>query len=100
MNGTHFSYPDFILKDIYDRIHIFEVKSVNEGAMGVGFDANSYEEKTIALKHCYLYASKLTKHIFYLPIKEECSWKIIRLMDGEESIITKEQLKEFMISEL
>lgn len=30
LEGYHFSYSDFIIKDCKDRIRIFEVKSVNK----------------------------------------------------------------------
>lgn len=96
LEGTHFSYPDFIMKDKYDRINIFEVKSVNEGFAKPGLDPESYKKKILALKECYKQASVLTGHIFYLPIKEERSWKITRLLNGVEDSITLEQLKTFL----
>ena len=96
MDGTHFSYPDFILKDNYDRMHLFEVKSLNEGFGKPSFDREAYEKKVAALKECYKWASELTGHIFYLPIKEHRSWKITRLMDGVVESITYTQLKTFL----
>ena len=30
LGGIHSSYPDFIMKDSFERIHVFEVKSVNK----------------------------------------------------------------------
>ncbi|MCR5429642.1 MAG: DEAD/DEAH box helicase family protein [Eubacterium sp.] len=90
LDGTHFSYPDFIMKDKKDRIHIFEVKSVNGNS--VDFEADNYINKINELKKCYLYASKLTQHIFYLPILEDRTWKIYRFKDGDEDTINKQIL--------
>ena len=53
LNGRHFSYHDFIMKDSYDNIHIFEVKSVNKSSEFVDInDDNQYEEKVTELKKC------------------------------------------------
>ena len=92
-NGIHKSYPDFILKDTYGRIHIFEVKSVNgEGA--AGFDPEEYEEKIGKLKECYKECSKkLKNHYFYIPIKSGEDWQIFRYVNGDEEIMTKQQFK-------
>lgn len=49
--GVHCSYPDFVMKDCYDRIHIFEVKSLNKSnAVSNSFDGGEYEEKIEELK--------------------------------------------------
>lgn len=69
LGALHSSYPDFVMKDSYDRVHIFEVKSVNISANMVGgFDNNIYKTKLEELKKAYKQASKLTEQIFYLPI--------------------------------
>lgn len=90
MNGTSFSYPDFILKDSYGRIHIFEVKSLNKSNR-MDIDQNEYKEKVLHLKECYKYASRLTGHIFYLPILSGSEWSIIQLKNGEEKMLRKDQ---------
>jgi type III restriction enzyme len=59
MNALRSSYPDFVMKDAVGKIHIFEVKSVNEGYK-IGFDSDMYKAKITALKSAYKQASKLT----------------------------------------
>lgn len=49
LRGSRFSYPDFVMKDHRDRIHIFEVKSVNKSNKQ-NIDKDEYEEKILALK--------------------------------------------------
>lgn len=92
MGAKHSSYPDFIMKDNFGRIHIFEVKSVNisSGMVG-GFENNIYKTKVEALKKAYKQASKLTNQIFYLPILKEDCWRIFRYMGGDERILSKEE---------
>lgn len=41
-DGIHSSYPDFIMKDTQNRIHIFEVKSVNKSNK-IDIDKETYE---------------------------------------------------------
>ena len=92
LGALHSSYPDFVMKDSYGRIHIFEVKSVNVSSNMVGgFDNNIYKTKLEELKKAYKQASKLTNQIFYLPILRDDSWRIFRYMDGDERILTKEE---------
>ncbi len=43
-DGVHASYPDFILKDMHGRIHLFEVKSVNV-ATNSNIEREEYEKK-------------------------------------------------------
>ena len=85
LNGKHFSYPDFIMKDSFDNIHIFEVKSINK-AMNrpLMFDNEEYLKKISALKKCYKVASKLTGYIFYLPLLTGNTWHITWFKKGEE----------------
>ena len=90
LNGISFSYPDFILKDSYGRIHIFEVKSLNKSNR-MDIDQNEYKEKVLHLKECYKYASRLTGHIFYLPILSGSEWSIIQFKNGEEKMLRKDQ---------
>lgn len=79
-NGIHSSYPDFVLKDKYGRIHIFEVKSVNEAA-GVNVDHEEYEEKVRQLHKCYEACSKkLPEYRFYLPVMKDSEWRIHRYL--------------------
>ncbi len=85
LNGRHFSYPDFIMKDSYNNIHIFEVKSINN-AMNkpATFDNEEYLKKIEQLKKCYKVASKLTGYIFYLPLLSGNTWHITWFKGGEE----------------
>ena len=85
-DGIHSSYWDCILKDSFDRIHIFEVKSVN-CSIEFGIDKNEYEKKIRELKECYKIASKLTGYYFYLPIKKDNDWYIIWYYNGEEQAV-------------
>ena len=93
MNGNHFSYPDFVLKDSYGRIHIFEVKSVNK-SKNVDVDEEEYKNKIIQLKECYKQASILTDQIFYLPIMSGNDWNIIQFKKGNEKTLRKVQFVE------
>ncbi|MCL2189450.1 MAG: DEAD/DEAH box helicase family protein [Defluviitaleaceae bacterium] len=89
LNAIHSSYPDFVMKDSYNRIHIFEVKSVNaSSSMAGGVDGPSYEAKLNELKSAYRQASKLTEHIFYLPILKEDDWRIFQYLNGNEQTLT------------
>ncbi|MDR2652103.1 MAG: DEAD/DEAH box helicase family protein [Prevotellaceae bacterium] len=90
MGALRSSYPDFIMKDAYNRIHIFEVKSVNEGHK-IGFDNNIYKMKVSELKKAYKQASLLTNQIFYLPLTKKGVWEISRYVKGNEDILTKDE---------
>lgn len=90
LNGYHFSYPDFILKDAFERIHIFEVKSVNHSSNNT-IDEQEYNRKVEELKKCYLQASKLTGHIFYLPVLKGLDWSIFQYINGQCNILDKSQ---------
>ena len=97
LNGVHSSYPDFIMKDSYNRLHLFEVKSVNiSNATPAMFDELSYKLKVEELKNCYKQASKLTGYIFYLPVLKNDIWYITQFIKGEEKNITKEMFEEFI----
>ena len=89
------SYPDFIMKDRFGRIHIFEVKSINQ-ASGVGIDEDEYISKIEALKKCYRQASILTGHLFYLPILRNDVWRIIQYENGIERILALDQFRNFI----
>jgi type III restriction enzyme len=95
MGALHSSFPDFVMKDKFGRIHIFEVKSVNISA-NFDFDNNIYKSKIAELEKCYKQASKLTDQIFYLPILKDDTWKITRFMNGEQDTLTEEQFTEFV----
>lgn len=95
MGALHSSYPDFVMKDQKGRIHIFEVKSVNEGAR-IGFDNNIYKAKITELKKAYKQASKITEQIFYLPLIKEDIWQITQFLNGEENTLSKEQFESFV----
>lgn len=71
----HTSYPDFIFKDRQNKIHIFEVKSVNKNK-NCDIDTDEYVEKIEKLKQAYKYASQKTGYVFYIPVNIEKNWKI------------------------
>lgn len=86
LGALNLSYPDFIMKDKFRRIHIFEVKSVNQSA-GFSFDNNIYIAKVAELKKCYKQASLLTGHLFYLPIMRDDVWRITLFNKSEEKTL-------------
>ena len=97
LDGIHFSYPDFIMMDSFGRIHIFEVKSVNtSNNVSSGFDSEQYNLKIKELEKCYLKASSLTGHIFYLPVQKGDNWHIIRLMNGKREVLTQDTFEIFV----
>lgn len=93
LNGIYASYPDFIMKDDFDRVHIFEVKSVNPSS-NVNIDSESYKTKIEELKKCYKQSSVLTNYYFYLPVLKGDIWYITQFKNGEEYTITKEQFMQ------
>lgn len=96
LGALHSSYPDFVMKDSFDRVHIFEVKSVNiSSSMVGGFDNNIYKTKLEELKKAYKQASKLTEQIFYLPILRDDNWRIFQFIDGGEKTLTKDEFVTF-----
>ena len=100
LGGIHSSYPDFIMKDYYGRIHIFEVKSVNtSNAFGNSLDREQYQTKVEELKKCYKQASVLTGHIFYLPMLKNDIWHITQFINGDERTLSKEQFIEFITTQ-
>ena len=97
LGGVHSSYPDFIMKDSFDRIHLFEVKSVNiSNATPAAFDSTAYKVKVEELKKCYKQASLLTGYLFYLPVYKGDEWHITQLANGNEKNMTLDQFKRFM----
>ena len=98
LNGTHSSYPDFVLKDKKDRIHLFEVKSLNI-KKGADINTEEYKAKVLALKNCYKHCSILTGQIFYLPIRDGETWKITRFLNGVEDTLTERQFESFIIDD-
>ena len=96
LDGIHASYPDFVMKDKKGKIHIFEVKSVNKSA-SKKIDEEEYKEKIRALESCYKECSKKTGHIFYLPILDEKTWKIIKYENGTKEEQTKEQFIKYFV---
>ena len=97
LGAMHSSYPDFIMKDKIGRIHIFEVKSVNQSS-SFNFDNNIYVSKVAELKKCYKQASIVTGHIFYLPIMKEDVWRITKYQDGVEETLTIDQFRKFVLN--
>ena len=97
LGGVHSSYPDFVMKDSFDRIHLFEVKSVNiSNATPAAFDSIAYKVKVEELKKCYKQASILTGYYFYLPVYKGDEWHITQLANGREKNMTKAQFEHFM----
>lgn len=95
-NGQHFSYPDFILVDKNEHIHIMEVKSLN-GDGTVFFDVQAYRDKIMMLGKCYLACSRLLPdYRFYIPVLEGTTWSIHSYINGEENTITKQQFEALM----
>lgn len=91
--GQHFSYPDFILMDKNNYIHIMEVKSLNGDGIAA-FDVDAYREKIIDLQKCYMACSHLLPdYRFYIPILEGDNWTIHRFVGGKEDTITKLQFE-------
>jgi len=95
LGALHNSFPDFVMKDNFGRIHIFEVKSVNQ-SKEYSFDDNIYKEKIAELKKCYKQASVLTEQIFYLPVIDKDVWKITCFYKGEENTLSKDQFVSFV----
>jgi type III restriction enzyme len=96
LGALHSSYPDFVMKDSFDRVHIFEVKSVNISFNMVGgFDNNIYKTKLEELKKAYKQSSKITEQIFYLPILKDDNWRIFQYIAGCEKTLTKDEFVNF-----
>lgn len=95
LEGIHASYPDFVMEDCFGRVHLFEVKSVNN-SNSMSFDSEAYHRKVGELTRCYKQASILTGHVFYLPVRKDDNWRITRLLNGEEDTLTLEQFKDFI----
>ena len=83
------------MKDSEGRIHIFEVKSVNQSA-NFNIDNNIYVTKVAELKKSYKQASILTGQYFYLPIQTGDDWQIIQFANGVESTLTSSQFEDFI----
>jgi type III restriction enzyme len=93
--SKHNSYPDFILKDKFNIIHIFEVKSVNK-AFNSNINEEEYDQKIVALKNMFTFASKVTEQVFYLPIKNDMNWIIYMFNQGVEQIFNEEKFVEYI----
>ncbi len=99
LGARHSSYPDFVMKDTFGRIHIFEVKSMNiSSSMPAGFDESIYKAKVAEIKKAYKQASALTDQIFYLPITKNDVWEITQFNKGIESTLTVDQFQTFVAS--
>lgn len=95
LHDIHSSFPDFILKDKFNRIHIFEVKSVNI-RNGSAINQQEYNEKIREIQKCYLHSSKITDQIFYIPIKQNNEWIINKFENGQHAILNKWELNVFI----
>ena len=85
------------MKDSFDRIHLFEVKSVNiSNATPAWFDSDKYRIKVEELKKCYKQASLLTGYLFYLPVYKDDELHITQLDNGNEKNMTLDQFKRFV----
>lgn len=96
LHGIHTSYPDFILKDRHGKIHMFETKSLNESSLQV-IDGDAYQEKVAALKKCYLHASRITGHHFWIPVQNGDDWDIFHYADGTEEQIDLNRFEQIMM---
>ena len=81
-SGRHFSYPDFVMKDAKDRIHIFEVKSLNVTG-NQKINSAEYAAKVKVLKDFYTAVSAKTPHYYYLPIKKDNNWTVWVMNGGK-----------------
>lgn len=95
MDGIRSSYPDFIMKDWKDRIHIIETKSVNKSAT-LNVNEEDYKDKVRELRKCYKKASELTNYYFYIPIMKDDDFTIYAFFEGNERIITAKQFTDFV----
>lgn len=95
LGNIHSSYPDFIMRDSYGRIHLFEVKSVNCSNTS-HFDSDEYKDKMEELKRCYKQSSILTGYNFYLPVLKDESWHISLLSSGTETTLTLNQFRNYI----
>ncbi len=59
------------------------------------FDGDEYKKKIESLRKMFVFASKVTKQYFYLPVKTNDSWTIYKSFSGIEEIITKDQFIDF-----
>ncbi len=94
-SGIHSSYPDFILVDKKNNIHLFEIKSFNP-SNSIRIDKEEYENKIRSLKETYKVASSKTKQYFYICILEGNNWNITRFKNGEENNYNIEQFKSLI----
>lgn len=91
-DGSHFSYPDFVLKDKYDRIFLFEVKSMNISS-SLQIDTKVYQEKVEILKDLYSKVSSKVEHYFCLPILNGKSWTVHCYYIGVHYELKEDQFK-------
>lgn len=91
-DGSHFSYPDFVLKDKNDRIFLFEVKSMNNSS-SLQIDTKVYEEKVRILKDLYLKVSSKVDHYFCLPIVSGDNWTVYCFHNGNSYKLNYDQFK-------
>lgn len=89
------SYPDFVLKDKNGNIHIFEVKSLNQGQQ-FNIDEEEYSSKINKLAECYKHVSKIIPYTFYIPIQVGSKWIIEKFYKGSYKRIVKEELLDIL----
>jgi len=91
------SYPDFILIDKKNNLHIFEVKSLLISNSQKSFDPEAYKEKIKSLKPIYRVLSSKLNYNFYLPIKTTNGWNTFMFSSGKEKEIKGlEELKKIL----
>ena len=84
--------------DWQERIHLFEVKSLNRTLFNQ-FNIDEYEEKIQALKECYKYTAKKTGYHFWIPVMKGDDWHIFHYYNGNEEVINKNEFISFIKSE-
>jgi type III restriction enzyme len=99
LNGNHYSYPDFILKNEKDKIFLFEVKSLNNSSV-IQLDADEYEDKIKELKKFYKNVSAVVNHYFCFPILKEKTWNIFMYFNGVEYNLNYDNFKNFVNSKI
>lgn len=96
-DGSHFSYPDFILKDKNNRVFLFEVKSVNI-SNSKSFNSEEYLDKVRILKDLYFKVSSKVNHYFCLPILNGNTWTVFCYYNGEGYELNYDQFKSVVVN--
>lgn len=113
LEGYYFSYPDFILRDKKEQIHIFELKSLDSmnSSHFIGEDLSEckdedlsnlgeYERKIVELQRIYKAISKKTPYYFWLPIKQKDEEWFLHCFKEGKNLYNKSHSKEAFKNEL